>query len=106
MSQIIPIPHKSASLNITDSIYMNIPEFQTKLEQFFRHGFIGVLCVFLGLLIGYCVYTFTHLPFCDDSSTAASTRWFFKPSSNVGWTDLPSTHAFTKSAATWMNVCS
>ena len=51
-------------------------------------------------------YNFTHLPFCEDSSTAASTRWFFKPSSNVGWTGLPSTQAFTKSAATWMNVCS
>jgi hypothetical protein len=45
-------------------------------------------------------YTFTHLPFWEDSSTAASTRWFFKPSSKVGWTGLPSTQAFTKSATT------
>ena len=43
-------------------------------------------------------YNFTHLPFGEDSSTAASTRWFFRPSSNVGWTSLPSTQAFTKSA--------
>jgi len=41
-------------------------------------------------------YNFTHRPFWADSSTAASTRWFFRPSSNVGWTGLPSTQAFTK----------
>ena len=49
-------------------------------------------------LAGY--YNFTHRPFWEDSSTAASTRWFFRPSSKVGWTGLPSTQAFTKSATT------
>ena len=51
-------------------------------------------------------YNFTHRPFWADSSTAASTRWFFRPSSNVGDTGLFSTHAFTKSATVWTKVCS
>jgi len=42
--------------------------------------------------------TLTHFLFTEDSSTAVSTRWFFRPSSNVGCTSLPSTHAWTKSA--------
>jgi hypothetical protein len=42
--------------------------------------------------------TFTHLPALAETSTASRTCWFFRPSSNVGWTDVPSTQALTKSA--------
>src|ERR1700722_11348032 len=45
-----------------------------------RGACLPALCP--GVLV---VYNFTHLPFWEDSSTAVSTRWFFKPSSKVGW---------------------
>ena len=51
-------------------------------------------------------YTFTHRRVLADFSTAARTRWLRRPSSKVGWTDLPATHASTKSAMACTKVCS